>query len=660
MFTITPHAHGFAVGWQPGDTDAARKFRRELLISGLRRTEGPAGVVVARYRNEFETLRTLTALLDRLGFAYHLDDRLVDVRDAGKAEEELVRRLREDADAEEPVPAEVPGFTPSRKLLDYQRVAVAHHLRARHTADFSVPGSGKTTVALAVWASARQQVPELGLCVLGPLSCFRPWEDEFRECFGRSPRAMRVWGSAAERDLQLRHAAHYELLLCSFHTAWREAHGLIEVLKQRPWMLVLDEAHYVKSMTGVLAGTVRQLAPHAVRRMVLTGTPMPRSPEDLWTPYTFLWPTQALLGNAFQHQLLCQKPPDQVCEQLRDQLGPFFHRTCKKDLGLPPIEAEYPAVRAEDVPPEQRLLLRLIERRTLEEADRLSATDQHHLNRWRRARVVRLMQTVSNPLLLAEALDPEQVSTAEDEGVAATDPTVLPLTDLDSQLAAILRRFRDQRVIPAKVRHVIDRVRELAGAGKKVVIWTVFRGNVDLLEQQLRDLRPLVVTGEVPPYEAEDDEEAEKTREQRISLFKTDPERRVLIANAAACAESISLHKVCQHAIYLERSFNAAHFLQSLDRIHRQGMPRGTTAHVEIPHLPCALERVLNRRLEERQCRLYRLLDDPMPVIGFDDRGQRGLFDVEDLEGIDELFAEVLAELRAETLAARAVPAGGS
>lgn len=660
MFTITLHDDGFAVGWQPADTDAARKFRRELLVNGLRRTEGPAGVVVARYRNEFETLRTLTALLDRLGFAYHLDDRLVDVRDAGKAEEELIRRLREDAGPEEPVSAEVPGFTPSRKLLDYQRVAVAHHLRARHTADFSVPGSGKTTVALAVWASARQQMPELGLCVLGPLSCFRPWEDEFRECFGRTPRAMRVWGSAAERDLQLRHAAHYELLLCSFHTAWREAHGLIEVLKQRPWMLVLDEAHYVKSMTGVLAGTVRQLAPHAARRMVLTGTPMPRSPEDLWTPFTFLWPTQALLGNAFQHQLLCQKPPDQVCEQLRDQLGPFFHRTCKKDLGLPPIEAEYPAVRAEDVPPEQRLLLRLIERRTLEEADRLNAKDQQHLNRWRRARVVRLMQTVSNPLLLAEALDPEQVATAEEEGVAASDPTVLPLTDNDSQLAAVLRRFRDQRVIPAKVRHVIDRVRELTGAGKKVVIWTVFRGNVELLEQQLRDLRPLVITGEVPPYEAEDDEEAEKTREQRISLFKTDPERRVLIANAAACAESISLHKVCQHAIYLERSFNAAHFLQSLDRIHRQGMPRGTTAHVEIPHLPCALERVLNRRLEERQRRLYRLLDDPMPVIGFDDRGQRGLFDVEDLEGIDELFAEVLAELRAEAHAARAVPAGGS
>ena len=152
----------------------------------------------------------------------------------------------------------------------------------------------------------------------------------------------------------------------------------------------------------------------------------------------------------------------------------------------------------------------------------------------------------------------------------------------------------------------------------------------------------------MPPYEAEDDESGEATREQRITLFKTDPERRILIANAAACSESISLHKVCQNAIYLERNFNAAQFIQSLDRIHRQGMPRGTTAHVEIPHLPCAIERVLNRRLADRQQRLYRLLDDPMPVIGFDDEGQQGFYELSEDEEVDSLFEEVLAEIRAE------------
>lgn len=232
-------------------------------------------------------------------------------------------------------------------------------------------------------------------------------------------------------------------------------------------------------------------------------------------------------------------------------------------------------------------------------------------------------------------------------------------TSIAIDLAAALRRYREDRDIPAKARYIVNRCRELVGAKEKVVLWTVFLGNVDLLAKLLEDLQPLWITGEIPPYEAEDDETSENTREQRIALFKSDPKRRVLIANAAACSESISLHQACQHALYLERSFNAAHFLQSLDRIHRQGMPAGKTAHVEIPYVPCAIERVLNTRLKDRQTRLSLLLNDPMPIVGFDDEAHQGLFDLEDLEGIDELFAQVLREIRADHRPKRRRTRGG-
>jgi hypothetical protein len=320
-------------------------------------------------------------------------------------------------------------------------------------------------------------------------------------------------------------------------------------------------------------------------------------------------------------------------------------------LGLPPIEETYPSIPVEEVPATQRLLIRLIERRTLQEADFLRPRDQAHLRRWRRARVIRLLQAASNPLLLSQALDPGQIAAVADDepgGIRAGDPEILPIDDLDSDLAAALRRYQENRDIPAKARYIVTRCRELVAEREKVIIWTVFLGNVDLLAKLLEDLQPLWITGEIPPYEAEDDETGEETRERRIALFKSDPKRRVLIANAAACSESISLHKVCQHALYLERSFNAAHFLQSLDRIHRQGMPPGKTAQVEIPYVPCAIERVLNTRLKDRQTRLSLLLNDPMPIVGFDDEAHQGLFDLEDLEGIDELFAQVLREIRAD------------
>jgi SNF2-related domain len=653
MFVIAPHEEGFTVTWPSTQSASAQSLRTELSVAGVPRgREWATGVVVLRYRNELETLKILTDTFTQLAIEFTLDPALASARDAGQAEQNLIDAIRRNAGTRStPIDARLAEFGTNRTLLGYQREAVAKHLAMANAADFSVPGSGKTTVALAYWTILRRHVPDLGLFIIGPLSCFRPWEEEFEACFGREPNVLRIHGTAQQRQRQLRLAHRHELVLCSYHTSWREVSSLTPVVQRRPWLLVLDEAHYVKSMTGVLAQAVRRLSPHAYRRMILTGTPMPRSPEDIWSLFTFLWPTETLLGNANQHALRCKRPPTAVCRELRTQLAPFFHRTCKDDLELPLIHETYPAIPVQDVPPTQRLLIRLIERRTLEEVPLLRSRDLAHLRRWRRARVIRLLQAASNPLLLAHALDPAQVAAVADDDVdtiPADDPEIIPLDDLDSDLAAALRRYRENQNVPAKAQYVVDRCRELVAQREKVVIWTVFLGNVDLLAKLLDDLNPLCITGEIPPYEAEDDEEGEVTREKRIKIFKSDPNRCVLIANAAACSESISLHKACQHAIYLERSFNAAHFLQSLDRIHRQGMPAGTTAHVEIPYVPCAIERVLNTRLKDRQTQLKLLLNDPMPIVGFDDEAHQGLFDLEDLEGIDDLFAQVLREIRAE------------
>jgi hypothetical protein len=250
---------------------------------------------------------------------------------------------------------------------------------------------------------------------------------------------------------------------------------------------------------------------------------------------------------------------------------------------------------------------------------------------------------------LADALESEDIAAFgndEPEAQVAEDPETISLDNGQSDLALALRRYRDGHVVPAKAVYVAQRCRELADEGKKVVVWAHFHKNVDLLERLLVDLQPLCVTGRVPAYDDEENEATEETRERRIALFKNDPDRYILIASAAACSEAISLHRACQHAIYFERSFNAAHFIQSIDRIHRQGMPPGTTAHIELPHIPCAIERVLNRRLLRRQAQLYRLLDDPMPIVGFDDDAQSGFFDLEDYESIDVLFNEVLQEIR--------------
>jgi hypothetical protein len=209
----------------------------------------------------------------------------------------------------------------------------------------------------------------------------------------------------------------------------------------------------------------------------------------------------------------------------------------------------------------------------------------------------------------------------------------------DPALARFLRDYPKHET-PAKITFVVKKVRELVAKGNKVVVWATFVENLLFLERLLKDLNPLKVYGEVPAYKEDDDPNFEN-REQNIADFKTRTDRPVLIANPAACSESVSLHMVCQHAIYLERTFNCGQFLQSMDRIHRVGMSPSAHPHYYIPLLQCAVEQVVDRRLRIRQQILYQLLNDDMPIFGYDD--DSFLADRED--DLEEILQELLREI---------------
>lgn len=649
MFLLVRDEQGVIVEWDEDDVDKAKAFRRELVFRGASRThESSARLTVSWYRNELETLELVIALLKELGATFQTDSALKELLSSFGSEVELIDSAR--ASKPKPVARKLPEFKSGRTLLPYQASAVGKHLSCQNAGDFSVPGSGKTTVAIAFWTHLRRSEPDLGLWVIGPLSCFRPWEDEFAACIGKPPRSVRLQGTSSQRSTLLGRTRHVDLVLCSYQTAWRERERVCQALDARRWLLVLDEAHYIKAMHGVLAESMRFIGMHAYRRMILTGTPMPKGPMDLWSLFTFLWPSERLLGNSYQHELMCRRNPETLVPKLRDQLSPFFYRTRKRDLELDDPVIEYPVIATSDIPASQRLIIRLLEGRTLEENDYLSKRDRTFLRRWRRARMIRLLQAASNPILLADALTVDVLAQIDEDrqdvDAEVEDEAPISLNDDKSDLAGALRQYQNGAVTPAKIAFVAEQVRALVKQKKKVVVWTVFLRNVDALADELSEFRPLTISGQIPLHSDEDDEEGEGSRESRIDLFKSVPERRVLIANMGSCSESISLHTACQTAIYLERNFNAAQFVQSMDRIHRQGMPARTRAHVIVPSIPCAVERVLNRRLKERQRQLYTLLNDPMPVVGFDDDAHRDFFDVEDADLLDNLFEEVLAEIR--------------
>ena len=86
---------------------------------------------------------------------------------------------------------------PNRTLYDLQLLSAYHMAFAQNACNFSVPGAGKTSVVYGAFAYLRS-LPTTNpkhvdkLLIVGPLSSFGPWENEYEECFGIKPSSTRL------------------------------------------------------------------------------------------------------------------------------------------------------------------------------------------------------------------------------------------------------------------------------------------------------------------------------------------------------------------------------------------------------------------------------------------------------------------------------------
>lgn len=110
----------------------------------------------------------------------------------------------------------------------------------------------------------------------------------------------------------------------------------------------------------------------------------------------------------------------------------------------------------------------------------------------------------------------------------------------------------------------------------------------------------------------------------------------------------MSLHMQCHDAIYVDRSYNATHFLQSIDRIHRLGLPAGTqtTIYVLENTLPPSVGSIdvsVARRLGAKIRAMEQLLQDSdLHELALDEESMTGsLEDSIDRQDIEDIIAEL-------------------
>lgn len=71
---------------------------------------------------------------------------------------------------------------------------------------------------------------------------------------------------------------------------------------------------------------------------------------------------------------------------------------------------------------------------------------------------------------------------------------------------------------------------------------------------------------------------------------------------------------------YMERSFNAAHFIQSKDRIHRYGLEPETETNYYYLLSEESIDEVIHDRLIEKETRLRDIIES-MPIPLFENAG---------------------------------------
>lgn len=448
------------------------------------------------------------------------------------------------------------GF--KRPLKDHQTRNVLKLASLPSGATFSVPGAGKTTEALAYFCCRKSENTKL--LIVCPKNALAVWEEQVAEIFPEQQiHVVRLTGGAANIELLLKQVP--EIALITYHQVPYVENVLSRYLLENDVAVFLDESHRMKrGNSGVIGASILTLAHLPNTKCIMSGTPLPNGIGDLVPQFQFLYP---------------EIPVEAA--NVKELIKPIFVRTTKSELPIPPVTRIETRI---NLSPAQRMLYQLLcSEYARENFNGISANDRRKLRALGKS-ALRLIQLVSNPALLARKIDFEHKD--------------------------LLRAVLEEGDSP-KLEYVTRRARELASKGQKTIIWSSFVQNVELVATRLIDIGADFIHGGV---EAGSDEE-EYTRERKIKRFHDDKSAWVLVANPAACSEGISLHTVCHHAIYLDRNYNAAQYLQSEDRIHRLGLKPDQKTIIEILCSPDTVDVSVAARLSSKVQMMKDVLDDP-------------------------------------------------
>lgn len=466
-----------------------------------------------------------------------------------------------------------------RPLFEIQNRVSFYQAMMKRSANFSVPGAGKTTMVYGTFAYfSSKEINEVSkIIMIGPKNSFLSWKQEFNNVFGnkRKLKVLDIHAKDFSSEMLYKNISQYNLILINYEALPSYKDALRRII-DKSTLLVFDEVHKIKRIDSERSKIAIELSQNTPYRIVLTGTPIPNNYQDIWNFLHILYGIEYDQYFGFSLTKLNNIVGTDI-EDINNKLSPFFWRVSKNQLNVPEVNPDTIISLTADSS-EQKVIDLL----------------------WRKfghnpfSLYIRLIQLSSNPNLLKDSItDNLYGDFGVDEfecldGFSESQPVY---TNDELQLLDSLQNN-------SKFEKCVNLSNNLVRDNKKHVIWCIFIDTILKLSDELRKqgIRVATIYGGIPSDERE-----------KIILDFQNNKYDILVTNPHTLAESISLHMVAHDAIYYEYSFNLTHMLQSRDRIHRLGLPEGQETNYYYLMLEgqqnrrSTIDRKIYNRLEEKK-----------------------------------------------------------
>lgn len=417
---------------------------------------------------------------------------------------------------------------------------------------FDEQGIGKTVTTLAAFDLLKQRGETDCLIIISPVTMMGSWKNEIEKFLPGKYRVKTAEGSADEKRKTV--LSSFDVLICNFESVPPLLVVLKGVLGTKKATLAVDESFNVKNKEAFRSVAVRELRNFCIKGFVMCGTPAPNSAVDVISQFDI-----ADSGYTFAGFVPPKDEDDRIkrINERIDERGTYVRRLKEEVLPMLP-EKKFNLV---------SVVMSGRQAALYEEArERLEISLKSMDNATFRKSLATYFQQRS--ALLQICACPEVV-----------DPT---FSDKSAKLEAL------DKLVDEVVEH----------GHRKLIIWSFYRASLQSIFDRYQRYSPVLLDGS----------STAKERAKAVHLFQNDPQVSICVANPAAAGAGITLHSASD-AAYVSFSNQAAHFLQSLDRIHRRGQ---LAENVNYHLLVCrgTIEETEVQRLREKEVRQHVLLGD--------------------------------------------------